>query len=71
MNLIDDFIIEAQKDFPSFFCRDIVGGEAKVFFAKMKKNELDEAEIAELAKKCNRIVGNLPVIALGIIEKYK
>ena len=71
MKLFDEFIIEAQKEFPSFFCRDIVGGEAKLFFAKMKKGEMDETEIAELAKKCTKIVGNMPVIALGIIEQYK
>jgi C_GCAxxG_C_C family probable redox protein len=71
MNLFDEFIIEAQKEHPSFFCRDIVGGEAKVLFAKMKKGELEEAEMAEFAKKCNKIVGNMPVIALGILEQYK
>lgn len=71
MNLFDEFIIEAQKEHPNFFCRDIVGGEAKVFFAKLKKGELDEAEMAEIAKKCNKIVGNMPVIALGILEQYK
>lgn len=74
MNLFDEFIIEAQKEHPNFFCRDIVGGEAKVFFAKMKKGELDEADMAkmaEIAKKCNKIVGNMPVIALGILQQYK
>ena len=60
MHLFDEIFIEAQKEFPSFFCRDIVGGDPKVFFAKMKEGKMDEAEMAEMAavleNKCNKIV---------------
>ena len=70
-NLLDELIIEAQKEFPSFFCREIIGGVPKELFKKMSEGRMDKKEMEKFMKICNNIVGNFPIIALRILKQYQ
>ena len=69
--LLDELIKEAQKEFPSFFCREIIGGVPKELFKKMSEGRMDKKEMEKFLKICSNIVGKFPIIALRALKKYK